>query len=408
MDKNKIQKNFLIKILCFITAFGVWLYIYNVENPTRSYKLTGVPVEIVNTDTIESSKLTVLPNQDLTVTLTLEGPASEVYRAKAEQFKIVVDLSTYAVKKGSNLIPVEITQYPTNINIKKNESLRVNVEIDEYIEKSVPVKLEVDVTTKDSYYPFEQGVKPDNVLVSGAATYVNSVQWVLAKGSATNADADVSLNLPLKAVDETMKEVKDVKINPTTVDVLIPVRKSKNVTIKVPTKGENNKNIIIKTIEPAPSSIDLVGETQDIGNIEYIETEALDLSTITGNNTVTLKLALPKDAKPVNGKDTVSVKVTVETINQNSVSVPVTITGLSAGLNAEPGSKNISVALKGTDSLLSNIKDGDITATIDLTNLAEGEHSIAPKVKVKEGMTIESISPEKLKITITKVVKPEE
>lgn len=408
MDKNKSQKNFLIKILCFITSFGVWLYIYNVENPTRSYKLTGVPVEIVNSDTIESSKLTVLPKQDLTVTLTLEGPASEVYRAKAEQFKIVVDLSTYAVRKGSNLIPVEITQYPTNINIKKNESLRVNVEIDEYIEKSVPVKLEVDATTKSSYYSFEQAVKPDNALVSGAATYVNSVKWVLAKGEVSNADADVSLNLPLKAVDETMKEVKEVKINPTSVEVLIPVRKSKNVTIKVPTKGENNQNIIIKTIEPNPTSVDLVGETQDIGNIEYIETEALDLSTITGNNTVTLKIALPKGSRPVNGKDTVAVKVTVETINQNSVSVPVTMAGLATGLKAEPDTKNISVSLKGTDSVLSKIKDGDITATIDLTNLTEGEHSISPKVNVKEGMTIQSISPEKLKVTITKVAKPQE
>ncbi|WP_032120458.1 CdaR family protein [Clostridium amazonitimonense] len=403
MDNKKNKKNLLIKIVCFIVSFGLWLYISNVENPSRSNKLSGVPVEIINVDSLKNSKLTILPGQDFKVTLTIDGPASEVYKAKPDQFKVVADLSDYAVKKGSNLIPISIVQYPTGINIKKNESLRVNIEIDELVEKSVPIKLELDSSTKPGYYSFDPVIKPDSALVSGAATYVNTVKWVIAKGTAKDQDADINLSLPLKAVDEMMKDVKDVDINPTSTEVFVPVRKSKNVAVKVKTKGESNKNIVIKSIEPSTGSIEILGEDKDISNIDFIETEPLDLATVTGNNDVTLKLAIPKGAKSVNGKDTVSVKITVEVINQNTLSIPITMTGLGEGLKAELSAKNVSVSLKGPDSILAQISEADVTATLDLTNLGEGEHNLSPKIVAKEGTSLQTITPEKIKVTITKI-----
>ncbi len=402
MDKGKKRGEILVKIVCLIISFGLWLYISNVENPIRTRKLDGVPVQIINTDNLENSKLTILPEQDFKVNLTLEGPASEVFSVKADQFKIVADLSNYAVKKGDNLIPVQITQYPSNINIKKNESLRINIQLDELVEKSVPIKLEMDTSTKNGFYSFNPVLKPDNALVSGAAKYINTVKWVVAKGDAKNVEQDVYSNLPLKAVDEVMKEVKYVNINPKTADIYIPVKKSKSVSVNVKTKGTPNKNMIIKSLEAVPSKVDIVGEDNVINSIKSIDTEPIDLSSIAESKELSAKLSLPKGAVLVNAKEFVTVKVNVEVIKQKNMTISIGVTGLAPELKAVLSQEKLSVIMQAPEDVLNSIHDEDITANLDLTKLTEGEFTLAPKVTTKKEASIISVSPDKVKVIISK------
>lgn len=402
MDKGKKRGEILVKIVCLMISFGLWLYISNVENPIRTRKLDGVPVQIINTDNLENSKLTILPEQDFKVNLTLEGPASEVFSVKAEQFKIVADLSNYAVKKGDNLIPVQITQYPSNINIKKNESLRINIQLDELVEKSVPIKLEMDTSTKNGFYSFNPVLKPDNALVSGAAKYIDTVKWVVAKGDAKNVEQDVYSNLPLKAVDEVMKEVKYVNINPKTADVYIPVKKSKSVSVNVKTKGTPNKNMIIKSLEAVPSKVDIVGEDNVINSIKSIDTEPIDLSSIAESKELSVKLSLPNGALLVNGKDFITVKVNVEVIKQKNMTISIGVTGLAPELKAVLSQEKLSVIMQAPEDVLNSIHDEDITANLDLTKLTEGEFTLVPKVTTKKEASIISISPDKVKVIISK------
>lgn len=402
MDNKTKRKDILVKFVCVLISFGLWIYIYSVENPIKSYKLTGVPVEIINQDSIQNSKLILMPGQNFKVDLTLEGPASEVYRVRSEQFKIVADLSGYAVKKGNNPIPVQIVQYPSSINIKKNESLRVDIELDEYVEKSVPVKLDMDISTKTGFYSFDQVVKPDNVLVSGAASFVNNVKWVVAKGSAKNAEADISMSLPLKAVDEAMKDIKEVNISPSNAEVFIPVKKGKSVAVNVKTKGELTKNLLMKSIEPIPVRVEILGDDNVIKNIESLDTEPVDLSAITGSKDILARLALPKGVTVVGGTDTVSVKVTIEEVNQKNVTINLSTSGLPDTLKATLDKQQVTVVIKAPKSILDGIKEGDVTAALDLTGLVEGEHNLSPKIQVKEGSSLVSSTPEKVKVTITK------
>ena len=119
MDKSK-DKNLMAKIICVLLSFGLWLYITNVENPSRSYEIKNIPVELVNTNVIENSKLALIPEQKFTVDLKIEGPSSEINKVRPEDFKITADMSNYALKVGKNTIPVQIISYPENITIKNS------------------------------------------------------------------------------------------------------------------------------------------------------------------------------------------------------------------------------------------------------------------------------------------------
>ena len=150
----------MLRIICVLLSFGLWLYISNVENPLRTYELKNIPVELINEDSLTNSKFAIVNKQQFTVDLKLEGPSSEVVKVKKEDFKIIADMSTYALKNGENTIPVQIINYPENINIKNNGFLGIKVNLEELVQKEFTIKSKVKVTYKEHIYEKEQTISP--------------------------------------------------------------------------------------------------------------------------------------------------------------------------------------------------------------------------------------------------------
>lgn len=44
MVKTK-DSTLIVKLICLLLSFGLWLYISNVENPVRTYEIKNIPVE---------------------------------------------------------------------------------------------------------------------------------------------------------------------------------------------------------------------------------------------------------------------------------------------------------------------------------------------------------------------------
>lgn len=404
MDNSNKKQEIMVRIICVILAFALWLYVTNTENPTRIYTLNNVPVEIINGDSLKELKLIEIPNQNYTVSLKLEGPTSEVFAVKPHQFKIVANLSAYAVKKGENQIPVEIVSFPSNINIKNDQFLRVKVMIDDYVEKSIPILPDVKVSTKQGAYASEPDVKPTNGLVSGAAQYVNNVKYLLAKGEVSNADKDVSVNLPLKAVDENKKEVSNVKIEHSNATITIPVRKSKFVNINVKTKGTLPNGITLKKIDVTPDKLEVIGDEAVLNNINSLDTEPIDLSKISTSGEVNAKVIITDKIRIINNKNaTVLVAINVAKVAQRSLNIKVALTGVLEQFNGQMEKDTVTVVLEAEESIAASAKEEDFIAEINAAGVLEGVHELPIKVSSKKPeIRIVNSNPDKTKVTITK------
>lgn len=404
MDNSNKKQEIIVRIICVILAFALWLYVTNIENPTRTHTLNNVPVEIINKDALKDLKLIVLPEQDFTVSLRLEGPTSEVFSVKPYQFKIVADLSAYAVKKGENQIPVEIVSFPSNISIKSNQFLRVKVMIDDYVEKSIPILPEVKVSTKQGAYASEPDVKPTNGLVSGPAQYVNNVKYLLAKGEVNNADKDVSVNLQLKAVDENKKEVSKVEVEPSNAAITIPVRKSKFVNINVKTKGALPNGITLKKIDVTPDKLEVIGDEAVLNNISSLDTEPIDLSKISTSGEVNAKVIITDKIRIINNKNAnVLVAINVAKVAQRSLNIKVALTGVLDQFNGQIEKDTVTLVIEGEESIAASAKEEDFIAEISAAGVLEGIHELPIKVSSKKpDIRIVNSNPDKTKVTITK------
>lgn len=401
MDKNRKEQH-LIRFCCVLVSFALWIYIVCFVNPVSNIKLSNVPVEITNTDSLSQFKFTILPNQNFTVTLNLSGNASEISKATRDQFRLSADLSGLGVKKGVNKIPVKIVQKPDGVNITNGDTLWIYMKLDDLTEKTVPVKIETSGNVKDGYYNFPESLSPSEVVVTGAAQYVNRVTAVLGKVSLNNADSDTDVSIQVKAVDDALRSVNQVSVTPATVDLYIPVKKVKTVPVKVITKGALSNNLIFKSITAVPNSVEIAVDDKDSGSINELSTQPIDLSAIDINNPPQAKLIIPNGVKLINSSGLVNIKVTSDKIVQKNISMNIGINNLADGLIATLDNTKVSIVLSGDESVINNLKDGDVKCSVDLTNLGEGDYNLNVNAILPSGVQNVSMSPQTVKVNIKK------
>lgn len=397
------QKNtWLIKVLCVIAAFSLWIYISNVDNNQITQRVYNVVVTPINTEALTDKKLVMLPDQQLTVTLNVKGTPTDISLGK-DQFKVLVDFSLYAVSKGEIRLPVIIDRQPANVTILNSDTYFVKVQIDDLLQKNVPVKLSLSGKMKDGYYAIEQNMSPTDVIVSGPARYVNQVTAVEAKGDLKNADKDLTLSLPLIPVDSTGKEVKNIIKNAEKVQVNMSIKKTKTVSVTPDTKGTLGKNMVLKTLTPIPEKIDIAGDENIINGITSLKTEKIDLGKLTPDSTEVVNIIVPEGVHLINSDGTVKVKASIDKTVEKSFSLDIGVKNLADSFTAVLGTTKASLVVTGSEAQINALKDSDISCSVDLTNInTEGDHTLQVNVSLPSGVNLVSASPPSIKITLKK------
>lgn len=401
MEKDR-KKQIIVKAVCVIASFCLWLYITNYENPIQTYRIKNVSVKILNQDYLKQNNLVLSPNQSFYVTLTVKGNASELFSLRADDFKLTSDVSAYALKKGVNRIPVKVDRSPDNINIVQTDSLWIDINLDEYSQKTVPVKANIEGKPQTGLYSYEPSLNPRNVTVSGPSKEVELVNHVEVNVNVSNLSSDAMLKVVPKPVDGRGNLVSDVKVQPEAIEVGVPIKKAKSVKINVKTSGQPGAGITIKSIDPEQDYVDVIGSKAALSEIESIDTENIDLSSITGDTEVKVKLIAPKNIQFAGSSGTITVKIVTEvqqpksTQTQN-VSVNIDPLNLGSGLNAKLDKTSVNLGVSGN-----NINTGDIKASVDLSNLGEGTYSLPIKLTIPGSVTKQSQDITNVNVTITK------
>lgn len=396
------KSTWLVKIFCVVAAFSLWIYISNVDNNQITQRVYNVAVTPINSEVLADKKLAMLPEQQLTVTLNVKGTPTDISLGK-DQFKVLVDFSMYALSKGEIRLPVIIERQPANVTILNSDTYFVKVQFDDLLEKSVPVKLSLSGKVKEGYYSLEQSVRPTDVIVSGPARYVNQVTAVEAKGDLKNADKDLTLSLPLVPVDSSGKEVKNVEKNADKVEILMPVKKTKTVTISPDTKGTIGKNMLLKSLTPVPERVDIAGDEDIINSITSLKTEKIDLSKLTADSNIVVNIDVPAGVHLLNSDGTVKVKVAIDKVLEKTITLDIGVKNLNEAFTASLNILKVNLVVSGTENQIKAIKDSDFSCDVDLKDLnTEGEHTVQVNSNIPSGINEISISPQTIKVVLKK------
>jgi YbbR domain-containing protein len=401
MEKKNKNQQIVIKICCVIASFVLWLYIFNVENPIRERKIT-VPVQVVNKAALSQFKLVPVNADNLSVTLNIRGNASDVYSVKASDFNLESDLSAYALRKGQNRIPITIKKKPESITIVNNENLWVAINLDTLVEKYVPVKIALEGNVKDGFYAMQPIVNFKKVQIKGPEGSVASVSDVEARCNIKEAYKDVNTVASLQAEDISGMIIKNVQLNPSSVQVKVPIEKIKSVPINVKTQGSLPNGGVLTSIVPMPEKVDIVGTEGILSKTNSLDTENIDLSKVDGKDVLEVKLIVPSGITFVNSNGIIKVQISVDKGIQKNFNLDIQTKNVGSNYTATVDTSKASITLSGLESNLSNLNPNNVTSFVDLNNLTEGNHDVPVIINTPSGITVVSQNPKSVKVTIKK------
>ncbi|EOR27963.1 hypothetical protein A500_01688 [Clostridium sartagoforme AAU1] len=405
MDKKEKNK-LVVPIICILLSIGLWVYVTNVENKIRTTEISKIPVELVNTDTLASSKLALTPNQQLYVTLKVEGNTNDINKIKKSDFKVQVDLSEYAWKKGENKIPVSIIDYPITVSIRNTNTLTVSIKIEDMVEKVMTVTSNINVTPRQGYFASEANINPSEVKVIGAESAVSRVSRLVVTDNKEDVFEDIVGNYEIKALDDGGSEVPDVFLSEKTANVELKVSKGKSVKVNIVTIGQLPSGIKLKSVDSSRKTVELLGPKDILDSINEVNTTPLDLSTISENKDVSLGVVVPEGLTISQGEEYVTAKVNVIKLVTKEFSVKYSISGIIQGVKATPNKDTVKVIISGYEDEIVNVTSDNVKAVMDVSSFKEdGTFEQEPKVTLQglnENFSISSI--EKITITVIKDV----
>lgn len=387
MDKGE-NRTLIVKIICLLLSLGLWLYISNVENPLRTYELKNIPVELINEDSLTSSKFAIANKQQFTVDLKLEGPSSEVAKVKKEDFKIVADMSTYALKNGENTIPAQIINYPENINIKNNGFLGIKLNLEELVQKEFTIKSKVKVTYKENIYEKEQTIEPNKVTVTGGKSSVEKISDAILTGEEKDVDKNKQSEYDIKFVDSFGNEVNNIEADNKTAKVSIMVMNGKSIPINLKTIGTVPQGFILEGYELSKNNINILGDVQNLDKIESIDTEVVDMSSLQADSEMDINLNLPEGISVRQGENLIKVKFKIrkEEPTTKNIVCNVVYKNLSEALVLESSTSTVNVTLTGIQTELDKINATNINVILDLSNIKEdGTFDYTPQATLTNG-----------------------
>lgn len=402
MDKGNKKEKLIVQGICLLLSIVLWFYVSNVENSTRTIDVDAVPVKLVGTEDLESMGLALVSESDFKVNIKVEGQSSEIYKISKENFVIEANLADYALKKGENRIPVKVVDYPSSINIKNTANLNIKVILDEYKEKVVPVKTEINVKTTSGHFAGTPQLSDQDVVVSGPAVQVEKVDKVIARGIIENVSSDITKSYNLICIDVEGQEIKNVKLSKESVDVSIHVSKGRTIPIKVITKGSLVEGKVV-SLTPSITTVEINGPEELTKGINEITTSAINLASISESGDVNVNLILPDGVKVPEGKDVITVKVEIQKTTVKDISAPVNVIGKVEGYNYVLSTEEVKIRISDFEEKLQSIKAENFTVEIDVTGLTEGEHNLIPKITVKGNGDIAYEVLNNIKVTITKI-----
>ena len=396
-----LRNNKVNAVIAIVAAIILWIYVVGQVDPTTTGHITGVPVVFAGEESLESNGLALVDPGDITVDLTIKGDRSDVRKLIADNKKVsvVADVSGYA--KGTHEISLDIT-VPNTVDLQKASIDEITVEIDDLLTKDIPVELSFNGTFEVSQNAGNVTINPSSIAVTGAAQTVRSIDHLSATVEVSElSEKTTILTKPVVPVDANGQEVEHVSLAASEVQISAGIIGTKTVPFSVETTGTPAAGYEVGDVS-YPASITIEGAPSAIAEIDAVTAEAIDVTDLSENKTVTL---VPKLPEGVSVTDPETMEATVEIVSASSKSwtfaeTDIVIDDVPDGYTAQIPSQTVKVTVSADKSTLDALKKSDFVLHASAAGLEAGEHEVALTLVSDLEESSVTIDPKTVKITI--------
>lgn len=298
-------KNLGLKIMALLFAILFWGGVVSFKNNIKTFQDSVLvkPFNIAEDLTVAHS----LGGIELKIETTLDT----LKDLSVNDFEAYIDLK--GIQAGTHNVAVQVTSKNPKVKVVKFEPSNLEVTLESITSKVVNVTVEIKGNVAENFEAQESVFELKEAEVKGAKNIIEKVTEVKAivtlKGSEM---ANIKTEVTLFAYDENQKQLKDIDILPASIEILIPViqiQKYKTVGVRANLTGDLTDNLYVKKILVSPSTLVIQGNTRELKEVDFIETEPIDIKGLDHNTLKRVNLNLPRG---ISAQDIDSVLVTIE------------------------------------------------------------------------------------------------
>lgn len=397
--KEKLLNNLSLKILSAVCAIIIWIIIVNVYDPSTSVTVSGVEVQLVNTESLTEKEYAYDVVDGSKISVYISGPRSIVTDIKAKDivatadlsnvtvFSDYVDIDVKVVKDGVSASSIEIAPKTTAIRLK----------IENRVTKTFNIDTELVGTPADGYVIGGQQISPSSVKLTGTSSVVDSISSVKVLYDVSGATMNISDAAPIKIYDSQGTEIVDdrIELSKTAVDIKVNVLMTKTVPVTYKTKGTPADGYGVSGIDQAVTEAVIAGTEDALRDVNSIDVpdSAIDVSGLNADKIFHVRLSsyLPGNIT-VMSEGVVNVTVRIYPVSEREISVPVTgivLSNLPQGYNISFGDVTaVNITVTGEQSVLTALTVTGIIPTIDLSGIKEGDNTLRLKVTLPANCTL--------------------
>lgn len=391
--KNRLTKNWGLKLGSFLFAVALWIIVTNINDPVVPYKVSDVPVTIRNANLItdKGQIYEVLDGTDVIDVVTITAPRSIIDSLDKSNVVAVADmndltsLNTISIKLSTN-------KYNDKLESIKGSIDSVKLNIEDKQTKSLPLKTNTVGEVREGYVIGDVITDQNLVRISGPKSVISQISKALVEVDISGFTSNIGTDADIHLFDENDNEVKSGSIEKSIskVRVNVEILEVKTVPVRYSATGTPADGYrMTGEIESTRNYVNIAGKSKTVENIDAIEIPetAIDVTGAKENVTamVDLKDYLPSGVsladEDFSGKVNVTVFVEQETERTVSIDVQnISITGVPEGYEAtitEP-EETCDITLVGLASELNDIVVEEMTATVDITAWFEEEEIEEP------------------------------
>jgi len=408
--KEKIFKNFGLKVLSAVLAVVLWTVIVNIYDPTTSYTFSNVTVQLINTDSLTDKNYSFEVVDGSKISVYVSGPKSVVTNIKASDIVAVADLSKVSafadyvditvsvVKDGQTLATVEATPKTSAIKLK----------IENRDTKTLDVESEVSGYASSGYAIVKEQLNPTSVKVTGPSSVIESVERAVIKYDVTGATADVTGTADIVIYDSEGNEVDKslIALTQDSVDYTAFVSKSKKVSVEAKTSGKPATDYVVTDVSLSQSEVVIYGSESVLAGISkiVIPSDNININGLSADKVFKFTLSDYLDSSVgiiSNSRIEVTVKISkkvTKTITINTSDIKVN--NLSTSLNLAYNSPTVTLEVEGAESLISELDSTGVEASINLDDIsAVGDENVPLSVKLSDGLSLKGTPNVSIKLT---------
>lgn len=399
---NRIFTNLGALLLSLFLAVVVWIVAVREENPIITDDLAA-PITIDLIGLAENLSIVGQPLDQ--VTLRLRAPQrawNETLRP--EDFQVHADLEGLGAGRHSVPLTADYPGDEVQVVAVKPESLVITLE--PVITRTIPVEAQVIGEPAFGYEWRGTVVTPTQVIARGPESLVDQVDAAVVEVALPGVRSTVERQQPVSLRSSDGEPLTGIQeVTPRTVEVAVEIARRpgyRDFSVRVPYTGAPARGYQIASIAVDPSLVTLRGSPEAFDRLPgYVETLPIDLEGATEDVRARLALNLPEPLSVV-GSQNIAVQIEISPImGSRDLRLEPVIRGLDLGLTRTVPIKTVDLVVSGPLPVLEALDGGSTQVILDLSGLESGVHSVPLQAVVPEDVTVVSLLPAAIDITLS-------